>query len=93
MTAYYNVKHLIKIKYESSEKLQNAGLDRKQNKIHINHNYWNTSKEIAYTVTCLRAYFSFNDLALDRSSTTGWSSKGKTSSLSREKKLFNLFSP
>ena len=56
-------------------------LTEKKPKIHIDHNYWN-----ANTATCLRAYFSFNDLALDRSSTTGLSSKGKTSSLSREKK-------
>jgi hypothetical protein len=46
MTAFYNVKHLIKLKYESSEKLQNARLDRKKTKIHINHNYWNAIKKL-----------------------------------------------
>ena len=64
----------------------------KTEKVHISRIHWQSSKTCFiprnhYLCTCA------NDLALVKSSTTGWSRKRKTSSLSREKTLFNLFWP
>ena len=58
-----------------------------EKKVHISLIHWQSSKTFFiprnhYLCTCV------NDLALVKSSTTGWCSKSKTSSLSREKTLF-----